>query len=207
MRAKDPDNGRGVSSAGTVYDANLEDQSDLVRGLAYRLNATELLIGQFALLEGLPLLMESFDAPSGTITRNWASIAYACDKILSAAPASELRQEQVAVREEYLAWKSALPAKAIRANGHLQSANGELFNYEIVTVPSYRSTLRSHQPATAMGAPVDRATGEVQLEIPPNLYWGLDNAYRDMQPYAEVVAFARCFLESGDGPNQVTESE
>jgi hypothetical protein len=201
MRAKGPENGQGVLWAGMRYSGSLEDQSDHVVGLAYRLNATELLIGQFALHEGLPLLMESFDARSGTIVRNWTSIAYACDKILSAAPTSELRPEQAAVREEYLAWKSALPEKTVYGEHPwmIQIAGREIFDYEIVKVPSYRSTRRPYERATTMGAPIDWTAGAVELEVPPILqYDSLDRAYGESQPHAEVVAFARRFLDSRD---------
>ena len=158
-----------------------------------------MLFGQFGIHEGLPLLLESLDTRDGTLIKNWTSVAYACDKILSAEPPRGLTQGQHQVREEYLKWKATLPERSSDSSRELRYFDQQrFFKYERAELPSYRSLRRRHERATAMGAPVDHVSyGTVIIEIPPEGSDGWEIAMRQPRPPVDIVAFARRFLEAG----------
>lgn len=136
-KKKDPYHFGDRHTMGFLFDPQIKDQSELTAGLAYRLTATQLIIGQTRFWEALPLLMRDFDARRDTQYINWTSVSYATDMILSSPPPDELGKQVLSVQQEYVKWKRRTLEQDTSASSYLEQ--------NIQMMPSYQSPLRPGQ--------------------------------------------------------------
>ena len=144
--------GQSLVAPSILVKAADRDSSDLIFPLTLRINATILLIGERSLEEGLPPVLEAVHT-IGADT-NWALVGYTCDKIMSVMDREKLNAEEKQILSEYDRWKAGLENKSFS-------------QYEVVELPSFRSTRRPFERATSLGAKVSFEGGKVSVEMPP----------------------------------------
>ena len=175
----------GENGESALYSDAYEDQSDLINPLANRMNVAVMLIGQFKIAEGLPLVLDDIAVRDKTVLANWSNAAYASDKILSSHLLGSMTDEQASIQMEYLEWKESLDEK-----------NRSFFDYERVELPSFRSISRPYGRIAKMGGGIDPAKGypSVWVEYPPMDF--SEDFVKLKGPQVEVVEFARRFVEA-----------
>jgi len=182
------EDGQSLVAQVVLLHGHIEDQSDLIVPLTFRINATILLMGQRSIQAGLPLIVEAADTLDEDT--NWAIVGYACDKILSTVDRTQVSPGQQAVLQQYATWKASV-------------SNNSFSDYKVVELPTFRSTRRPHERATHMGAPIEFPEGSISVEFPPMFTYfkrrsSHQERYHDPKGQAPVakriVEFARRFL-------------
>ena len=167
-----------------------EEAGEFLEPLSYRMSATELLIGQRAIVEALPVIIESVNVRLEAEIPNWVAAGYACDKILCAIDPSSVAGEQREILETYLRGR---PKRLTR--------EGSLLQYRTVEMPSFRAPVRPRDRASILGAREDHSRGTIIIEIPPDGGEGMaPNLKLFVKHYGsltDVLEFAIAFLDAG----------
>jgi hypothetical protein len=179
--------GQRIRSKVTILHSGTNSSEELMVPLTIRINTAILLTGAYSIEESLPVVIKIVDTIG--VDTNWSAVGYACDKILCSLNSKKLNKQQQKIIDEYQAWRS--------------KQDERIFEYEKVVLPSYKSSRRSFERATSLGANEDFSNDKVSIEMPLQyLYITLreDKGYYDPIGISEiqkkVVDFAKAYSKT-----------